>query len=52
MEKDIKISAFDLDYTLLDTEKRVSPANYAALEKAAAAGYSDAVKSLTKENKR
>ena len=38
MEKDIKIIAFDLDYTLLDTEKRVSPANYAALEKAAAMG--------------
>ena len=38
MKKDIRVIALDLDYTLLDTEKRISPANYRALEEAAAAG--------------
>ena len=32
--KDIRIIAFDLDGTLLDEEKNVSPANYAALKRA------------------
>lgn len=38
MEHDIKIIALDLDGTLLDSEKRLSPRNKAALERAAAKG--------------
>ena len=38
MEKDIKIVALDLDGTLLDSEKRLSEGNRAALETAAAKG--------------
>ena len=38
MKKDIKIIALDLDGTLLDSQKRLSEANRAALEDAAAKG--------------
>ena len=38
MKKDIKIIALDLDGTLLDSQKRLSEANRAALEEAAAKG--------------
>ena len=38
MHKDIKIIALDLDGTLLDSNKNLSPANLAALERAAQAG--------------
>ncbi|MBR5260850.1 MAG: HAD family phosphatase [Oscillospiraceae bacterium] len=38
MHKDIKIIALDLDGTLLDSSKNLSPANLAALERAAKAG--------------
>lgn len=38
MERKIAIAAFDLDGTLLDSAKRLSPGNRAALEAAAAAG--------------
>ena len=36
--RDIRIIALDLDGTLLNSNKELTPANYAALEKAAAAG--------------
>ena len=38
MEKDIRIVSLDLDGTLLDSQKRLSEANRAALEEAAAKG--------------
>lgn len=38
MPEPIRIIAFDLDGTLLDSNKNLSPANLAALERAAAAG--------------
>ena len=38
MEKDIRIVALDLDGTLLDSAKRLSEGNRAALEAAAAKG--------------
>ncbi len=38
MPEPIRIIAFDLDGTLLDSNKELSPANLAALERAAAAG--------------
>jgi HAD superfamily hydrolase (TIGR01484 family) len=38
MKNDIKIIALDLDGTLLDSQKRLSEANRAALEEAAAKG--------------
>ena len=37
-QKEIKLILLDLDGTLLDSRKKVSPANYAALEQAAARG--------------
>lgn len=38
MNKEIKLIVLDLDGTLLTTDKKISPANYAALERAAAKG--------------
>jgi len=37
-QKEIKLILLDLDGTLLTTDKKISPANYAALERAAAKG--------------
>ena len=37
-QKEIKLILLDLDGTLLTTDKKISPANYAALEQAAAKG--------------